>query len=195
VQQIVAVFSAAARRGTIVPVASSFDYTAELNRGTLAGPDMSDAELARELVEQSRLATLSTFALRPEGFPYGSLVAHAADDRGRPLFLLSALAEHTKNLAACDRASLLVVDPTATSIVTAPRVTIVGHCHLVGESEHDAVRERYVASHPEAATWFADHLHGYALYRLEPIELRVIVGFGRLSWVVPREYAHARDKS
>lgn len=173
-------------------VASPFDYTAELNRGTLAGPAISDAELARELVEQSRLATLSTFALRPEGFPYGSLVAHTADTHGRPLFLLSALAEHTKNLAACDRASLLVVDPTATSIVAAPRVTIVGYCQRVGASEHDAVRERYVAAHPETETWFADHLHDYALYRLEPIELRVIVGFGRLSWVRPDEYANAR---
>jgi hypothetical protein len=176
-------------------VASHFDYSAELNRGTLAGPAMSDAELARELVEQSKLAALSTLSLRPDGFPYGSLVAHATDARGRPLFLLSALAEHSKNLAACDRASLLVVDPTATSIVAAPRVTLVGHCHRVDAGELEDVRARYVSAHPEAATWFADHLHDYALYRLEPIELRVIVGFGRLSWVTPDEYAHARDKA
>lgn len=165
-----------------------FDYSAELNRGSLAGPEMTDAELARDLVAQSRLATLSTIALRPAGFPYGSLVAHAADERGRPLFLLSALAEHAKNLAACDRASLMVHEAGATSIVTAPRVTIVGTCQRIDAAELETVRARYVASHPESATWFTDYLHAYALYRLEPIELRVIVGFGRLSWLTANEY-------
>ena len=169
----------------------SFDYTHELNRGTLAGPEMSDAELARVLVSRSRLATLSTMGLRPAGFPYGSLVAHTADASGRPLFLLSALAEHAKNLVADDRASLLVVESGVTSIVTAPRVTLVGRCRPVAAEERDDVRAHYVAAHPEAATWFADHLHDYALYRLEPIDLRVIVGFGRLSWITPADYAAA----
>jgi putative heme iron utilization protein len=176
-------------------VASRFDYTEELNHGTLAGPAISDAELARQLVARSRLATLSTLGLRPAGFPYGSLVAHAADDRGRPLFLLSALAEHSKNLAACDRASLLVVEDGATNIVSAPRVTVVGTCRPVDDSEHDAVRAQYVAVHPETAGWFADHLHAYALYRLEPCELRLIVGFGRLAWLSAREYAAATSGS
>jgi putative heme iron utilization protein len=162
-----------------------------MNHGSIAGPAMTDAELARTLVARSRLATLSTLGLRPAGFPYGSLVAHSADDHGRPLFLLSALAEHTKNLAACDRASLLVVETGSTSIVTAPRVTIVGTCRRIDPSEHDAARARYVSSHPESATWFSDHLHVYALYRLEPQDLRVIVGFGRLSWVSASDYQGA----
>lgn len=172
-------------------VASPFDYSVELNRGTLAGPAINDADLARTLVARSRLAVLSTIGLRPAGFPYGSLVAHACDDRGRPLLLLSALAEHTKNLAACDRASLLVVDEEATSIVTAPRVTIVGTCTRIPANEQDDARARYVAAQPESATWFADLLHAYALYRLEPHELRVIVGFGRLSWLSREQYEAA----
>ena len=167
------------------------DYTQELNHGTLAGPEMSDAELARVLVTRSRLATLSTLGLRPAGFPYGSLVAHTADAQGRPLFLLSALAEHAKNLAADPRASLLVVESGVTSIVAAPRVTLVGTWQPVGAKDRDDVRGRYVEAHPESASWFTDHLHAYALYRLEPIELRVIVGFGRLSWVSPAAYATA----
>jgi len=154
---------------------------------------MTDAMLARKLVADSTLATLSTIALRPAGFPYGSLVAHSADDRGRPLFLLSGLAEHSKNLAACDRASLLVHEAGATNIVTAPRVTIVGTCTRIAKAELDDARARYVATHPESATWFADYLHAYALYRLEPHELRVIVGFGRLSWVTGNEYTSVEN--
>lgn len=164
------------------------DYATEWNHGSIAGPAMTDAELARTLVIRSRLATLSTIALRPAGFPYGSLVAHSVDERGRPLFLLSALAEHTKNLAANPAASLLVVETGSTSIVTAPRVTIVGTCALVPPGDHEAVKTRFVATHPESATWFSDHLHDYSLYRLEPNDLRVIVGFGRLSWVSKNDY-------
>ena len=176
-------------------MATDWDYKTELNRGTLAGPAMTDPAVARDLVARASLATLSTFALRPAGFPYGSLVAIADDERGRPLFLLSALAEHAKNLAANDRASLLVAEPGATDIVAAPRVTIVGTCTRVGTDDREAVRARYVARHPEAAEWFTDYLHAYALYRLEPVELRVIVGFGRLSWVTPDEYASAAPSS
>ena len=171
---------------------ATFDYTKELNRGTLAGPAQSDADLARRMVATSRLATLATLGTRNAGFPYASLVAHAADERGRPLFLLSALAEHTKNLAACDRASLLVAEKDATSIIDVVRVTVVGHCRRVDANERETVRKRYVDIHPETSTWFADHLHDYALYRLEPIELRVIVGFGRLSWLTADEYANAK---
>lgn len=171
------------------------DYRSELNRGSLAGPAATDVDLARELVRQSRLATLSTIGLRPAGFPYGSLVAHSVDDLGRPLFLLSKLAEHTKNLAACDRASLLVVENGATSIVTAPRLTIVGTCLPVDDRDVEPVRARYVAAHPESASWFTDHLHDYRLFRLEPIELRLIVGFGRLSWITANEYAWAAGNS
>lgn len=169
-------------------VAAHFDYRSELNRGSIAGPGMSDAELARDLVARSRMGTLATLGLRPAGFPYASLVAHTADERGRPLFLLSALAEHSKNLAACERASLLVVETGSTNIVTAPRVTIVGPCRRVDASEHDAIRALYVAAHPETESWFADLLHAYALYRLEPQELRLIVGFGRLAWLRADEY-------
>jgi len=172
-------------------VPTDFDYRVEMNRGTLAGPAMPDPAVARDLVARAALATLSTFALRPAGFPYGSLVAFADDERGRPLLLLSALAEHSKNLAANDKASLLVCEPGSTDIVAAPRVTIVGTCACVPAGEREVVRARYVARHPETADWFNDHLHHYSLYRLEPLELRVIVGFGRLSWVTPDEYATA----
>ena len=51
------------------------------------------AERCRTLVLQARSAALSTLARDPEGFPYGSLVTVAIDTVGRPLFLLSTLAE------------------------------------------------------------------------------------------------------
>ena len=172
---------------------SSLDYKTELNQrhAGRSGHATWIQAVARDLVARASLATLCTLGLRPAGFPYGSVVAIADDERGRPLLLLSALAEHAKNLDANDKASLVVVEPGASDIVAAPRVTIVGPCTRVAPDERDAARARYVARHPQAADWFADYLHDYALYRLDPIELRVIIGFGRLSWVTPDEYAAA----
>ena len=67
------------------------------------------AERARTLVTQVSTGTLCSLALEPEGHPYGSFVTVAFDD-GDPVFLLSALAEHTKNLQRDPRASLLVAE-------------------------------------------------------------------------------------
>ena len=47
----------------------------------------------------------------PPGFPFGSLVSYAVDDTGNPLFFISELAEHTRNLHADSRASLLATEP------------------------------------------------------------------------------------
>src|ERR1700749_2075337 len=70
------------------------------------------AERARTLVAQMATGTLCTLALEPEGYPYGSFVTVAFDD-GNPVFLISALAEHTRNLERDDRASLLVAETGA----------------------------------------------------------------------------------
>src|SRR5438094_6870104 len=87
-------------------------------------PMPTHAERARTLVSQISTGTLCTLALEPEGYPYGSFVTVAFDE-GHPIFLISGLAEHTKNLARDPRASLLVAeggsaDPLANGRVPMP---------------------------------------------------------------------------
>ena len=60
-------------------------------------PTPTHAERARTLVAGISTGTLCTLALEPEGYPYGSFVT-VAFDHGNPIFLISELAEHTKNL-------------------------------------------------------------------------------------------------
>ena len=60
-------------------------------------PTPTHAERARTLVARISTGTLCTLALEPEGYPYGSFVT-VAFDHGNPIFLISELAEHTKNL-------------------------------------------------------------------------------------------------
>jgi putative heme iron utilization protein len=53
---------------------------------------------ARELMREARSATVAT--VDAQGNPLATLVAVTDDAEGRPLFLLSGLAEHTRNLRA-----------------------------------------------------------------------------------------------
>ncbi len=62
----------------------------------------------RDLASRARFGSLATVARQPAGAPFATLVAVAVDATGRPLLFLSELAEHTKNLRADARASLLV---------------------------------------------------------------------------------------
>lgn len=72
-------------------------------------PTPTHAERARTLVAQISTGTLCTLALDPEGYPYGSFVT-VAFESADPIFLISGLAEHTKNLERDPRASLLVAE-------------------------------------------------------------------------------------
>lgn len=145
------------------------------------------AERCRTLVQQARSGTLSTIALEPAGFPYGSLVTVAFDAGGRPLFLLSTLAEHTRNLLARGDASLLVTEPLShDQPLAVGRVTILGPCAAVGADEKAAVRETFLAQQP-SASYYVD-FSDFAFYRLEPTALRYVGGFGRMSWVTADDY-------
>src|SRR5579862_6930954 len=93
------------------------------------------AERCRTLASRARSATLSTIARDPVGFPYGSLVTVAVDGEGRPLLLLSELAEHTQNLAHREDASILLTEPIdpSRSPLAIGRVTLLGPCRRVAE--------------------------------------------------------------
>jgi putative heme iron utilization protein len=141
------------------------------------------AERCRTLAATARSGTLCTIARDPAGFPYGSLVAVATDASGRPILLLSQLAEHTQNLSQREEASLLLTasPEPGRSPLELGRVTLFGPCHRVEGSEREEARRIYLSAQPDAAQYvdFKD----FAFYRLEPIALRYVGGFGRMSWV------------
>lgn len=160
-------------------------------RAAAATKAPTHAERSRTLVAQARSATLCTVAVDPAGYPYGSLVTVAFDDKGRPLFLLSTLAEHTKNLLARPEASVLVSEPVDAheQPLAVGRVTILGKLTVVPEAERPAVRETFLAQQPRAS-FYVDY-SDFAFYRLEPESLRYVGGFGRMSWVEADAYRGA----
>ena len=132
-------------------------------------------QLARSLLREAWKGTLSTLD-RAGGYPYGSLVAVACEPDGSPVFLLSGLAEHTKNLDTDQRVSLLI-DATSPGpgALTGARVTLVGTIHL---ATSQTTRRRYLARHPDAAQFidFAD----FKLYVLAVEWGHLVAGFGRI---------------
>jgi putative heme iron utilization protein len=56
------------------------------------------------------LSTIST-AASTSGFPLGSIVEYGLDAQGRPIFSLSSLSGHTRDIRANPRCSLTVTSP------------------------------------------------------------------------------------
>jgi len=150
----------------------------------LYDPDVATsthAEQAKTLASKMNTATLCTMSIEPADFPYGSFVTYAVHD-GHPIFLISALAEHTKNLLQNDKASLLVAEAAdGGNPLALGRVTLVGKCTKVPDAECDAVKATFLAKH-ETASFYVDFKDFY-FFRLQVQAIRYIGGFGRMSWV------------
>jgi putative heme iron utilization protein len=147
-----------------------------------------DARAARALCAGERQGALATLAREPAGYPYGSLVLYALDHLGRPLLLISRLAEHTANLAHDPRASLLVVAPAGGEDPLArARVTLLGRVTPVPEPDLAAARTRYLTRLPAAELYL--RLPDFAFFRLEVEGVRYVGGFGRMAWISGEDYA------
>jgi putative heme iron utilization protein len=145
--------------------------------------EMTEACRALARPGSAALATLGTGDVL--GAPYVSLVLVAWDARLRPVLLLSSLAEHTKNLDANDRASLLVTGEGA-SPLAAPRMTLVGRCRALTEKEAATAREVFLLAHPSAAGYAT--FRDFRIYRFELERIRLVAGFGRQEWVTPADF-------
>jgi heme iron utilization protein len=155
-------------------------------------PTPTHAERARTLVAGISTGTLCTIAVEPRGYPYGSFVT-VAFDGGNPVFLISALAEHTHNLERDPRASVLVAEAGASDPLANGRVTMLGECRRIatgGAAELQNAREAFLAVHPNAR-YYAD-FRDFAFWKLRVGAVRYIGGYGRMSWVPTAEW-HAAD--
>lgn len=153
-------------------------------------PETSLAERARTLLHSTRLGVLSTHSQKCPGHPFGSTMPYAVDARGLPLFLISAMAMHTQNLAANPKASLFVTTPEAhADPLGAARLTVVGTAALVPEGELPEARAAYLALH-ENARYYVD-FKDFSFWRLEAADLYYVGGFGVMGWVEAGDFAAA----
>lgn len=136
---------------------------------------------ARALLRAADRAVLGTLD-RDGGGPYASLVLLATAADGAPLLLISRLAEHTRNLEADPRASLLI-DGTAgfEQPMEGPRLTLAGRAARLEPAAAGPARARFLARHPDAALYadFGD----FAFWRIAVGRGHLVAGFGRISGV------------
>ncbi|WP_028536622.1 HugZ family protein [Paludibacterium yongneupense] len=135
--------------------------------------------LALNLLHRCSAGTLATHSVALPGYPFASTLPFATDSRHRPLFLISQLAEHTRNLDSDPRASLALADPDALHAENAARLTMIGDVTRIDIDS--ATRDRYLRYLPHAALYL--ELGDFAFYRLEPRRIRLVAGFGRMGWI------------
>jgi putative heme iron utilization protein len=153
-------------------------------------PEPSYAERIRTLISLASVGTLSTISRKHPEFPFGSLMPFALDPAGRPLFLISNMAMHTQNLKAEPRCSLFIAQANADGDpLGAARATLIGSAESVPASELHSVRETYLARHENSRYWvdFSD----FSFFRLQPIDLYYVGGFGVMGWVEASDYENA----
>lgn len=130
-----------------------------------------------ELLHAPGEIALATHSSAAPGFPFVSSVAFATDERHRPLLLISRLAEHTRNLLADSRASLLVAQPLGEGEIA--RATLLGH--VVEFEPSSLLVSRYLRFHPAAERFL--QLGDFRFFRLEPLRIRVVGGFAQAGWL------------
>ena len=125
---------------------------------------------------------LCTAHARHGGWPFGSLAPFALTAQRDPVFLFSSIAEHTNNLRADPRASLLIQDRAALDQPLAgARATLMGTALAPEGEARRAALAVYLARFPEAAEWAT--AHDFAPFVLRVERVRWIRGFGSMGWV------------
>jgi ABC-type Fe3+-hydroxamate transport system substrate-binding protein/putative heme iron utilization protein len=149
----------------------------------------SPAEEARTIVACTTTATLGS--LSEDGGPWASMVAFATLRDGRPVLVVSTLAEHGRNLLRDGRASLSVVSPArGKDPLDSGRVSLAGRVEQAAPDEADEARDAYVRAVPPAGLFagFGD-FHTWVL-RVERV--RWVGGYGRMDSVTVADYAAAQ---
>ncbi|MDD5241377.1 MAG: pyridoxamine 5'-phosphate oxidase family protein [Sulfuricella sp.] len=136
---------------------------------------------ARRLLRAEHAGFLSTLSEKLDGHPFGSMVSCLADQKARPIFLISQLAEHTRNIKQDARVSLLVHEQS-NDVQAGERLTLVGKAVRMETTE--TLKTRYLRYFPSAEQYLA---LDFSFYRLEPVSLRYIGGPGIARWISPEE--------
>ena len=130
---------------------------------------------ARSLLRGTAVGCLATLQNQGGG-PYASLITVATDTDGAPLFLISALAWHTRNLQNDARASVLISEAAASGDpLDVGRVSLMG---VAEQTKAPTAIARFLARHPSASRYsrFSD----FSYWRLQVETAHYVGGFGRI---------------
>jgi heme iron utilization protein len=135
-----------------------------------------------ELLHTASEAALATFSVKLPGYPFASQVAFALDEHHHPILLVSGLAEHSKNLAANPRASLLISRTLADGEIA--RVTLTGEIHSF--QPEASLIDRYLRYQPAAERFL--QLGDFGFRRFEIHRIYIVGGFGQAGWLEEKHF-------
>ncbi|MDP3088794.1 MAG: DUF2470 domain-containing protein [Methylotenera sp.] len=137
------------------------------------------AKEALKFLRTTQSGVLSTFSTKFAGYPFGSVAPFVLDHSGQPIILISTIAEHTQNIIANPKVSLLVFAGDEDLQANA-RLTIIGESKKI-DKEDANLRARYLRYFPQATSYF--DMHDFNFYRIEIAQVRYIAGFGKMGWI------------
>ncbi|OGX04098.1 MAG: hypothetical protein A3G87_03810 [Omnitrophica bacterium RIFCSPLOWO2_12_FULL_50_11] len=144
-----------------------------------------ETKIARRLLLSQKYGVLSTHSLEVPGYPFGSITPYCLDRQGHAIILISNLAQHFKNIRANPKVSLTIVEGRGPEVQAQGRLTYLADAVGLEASEQDA-RERYYTYFPDSREFTESH--GFFFFRLKPVKLRFIGGFGKIDWIEPDQF-------
>ena len=135
--------------------------------------------LARRLWYGSYAGVLSTHSQALPGYPFGSLVTLCLIPSGRPLLLLSHLAQHTRNLQANPSCSLILLEKGEGDVQQLGRLTCLARAEALDQTP-TTWQEKFFQYFPDTR-----HYHealNFRFFQLRPQRFHFIGGFGAARW-------------
>lgn len=148
------------------------------------------ALLARTLYHSLCDGVLSTNSVDLPGYPFGSITPYCLNSDGQAVILISTIAQHTNNILADNKVSLIAYDPQIDDTQAAGRVTYIANALPCND---DGVAERYFRFHPNSRDFHKTH--DFNFYVLDLVRVRYIGGFGEIYWVEKENFLKANPFS
>ncbi len=136
---------------------------------------------ARALLLENVEGILSTHSVDMPGYPFGSIVPYCLDQTGQPIILISTIAQHTKNILANPKMSLITTEKDVVDVQTGARLTLIADAQPLDGEDLEQAGQRYYEFFPQSRGYHKTH--DFNFYRLEVVRARFIGGFGKIHWI------------
>ena len=133
---------------------------------------------ARTLFNSRCDGVLSTHSTDLPGYPFGSITPYCLNQDGQAVILISTIAQHTRNIIADNKVSLIAFEQQADDSQAAGRVTYIGNALAIND---EAMAERYYRFYPNSRNFHKTH--DFNFYVIDLVRARYIGGFGQIYWV------------
>ena len=145
---------------------------------------------ARTLFNTRCDGVLSTHSIDLPGYPFGSITPYCINRDGQPVILISTIAQHTRNILADNKVSLIAYDPQTDDTQAAGRVTYIANAVKIDDEN---IAERYYRFYPMSRNFHKTH--NFNFYTLDFVRVRYIGGFGEIYWIEKADFLKANPFS